>query len=72
MLYCPNHDFGFCEKHKADCFDGERCELVQEPRALFCAICSGLLRPEPVKRNPDVIAGMIKSALDEVEAKEKK
>jgi hypothetical protein len=42
MLYCRMHDLAFCSAHKDECFNN--CKLKNEPKAKFCAICSGLLK----------------------------
>lgn len=53
MKYCRKHDLAFCEKHLDQC--GERCTLADDPRAVFCAVCSGLLKPiaKPVQYDAD-------------------
>jgi hypothetical protein len=47
LRYCRYHDLAYCHKHSATpCFSRD-CKLEDEPRAKFCAICTGLVAAVP-------------------------
>jgi hypothetical protein len=45
VIYCRRCDLAFCSAHR-DEHDGDDHELVDNPAATFCCICSGIYLPK--------------------------
>lgn len=49
ILYCRHHDVILCEKHKGDCFGGDRCNPQPAQGKIledgFCSVCYGTVKP---------------------------
>lgn len=51
MQYCRYHDMAFYQQHKGECFLND-CYLEEEPNAVFCSVCAGLLKPRSERSSP--------------------
>lgn len=54
--FCEYHDIILCERHKGECFGGERCELVEDTEStgalrssIACSVCDGILKPKAAR-----------------------